>query len=287
MTTTSQQPAMTSPVMHRRRLGAQLRDLRESRCLRLEDAAAALGVAPSTLSRIETGRAPTRTSYLTLLLDLYGMTDKEQRRHLADSARAGQRKEWWWDDRDLLPAGAGIYFGLEATASTACSYSPFTIPDLLQTSEYTVALIRATRPGLTRDQIKRLASLTQRRQEQLHDTRCHHLVLDESTLLRELGSVHTMKDQLKHLANATAKPAIIQVMALTPAQPLVTGAFSILIFSDPADPGAVCYHFPNGQTTISKREAQVNDARTMFTTLVRAAMPPAESVDLIKKLASA
>jgi transcriptional regulator with XRE-family HTH domain len=150
MTTTSQQPATISPVIQRRRLGAQLRDLPECRRLRLEDAAAALGVAPSTLSRIETGRAPNRTSYLTLLLDLYGITDKDQRRDLADSARAGQRKEWWWDDRDLLPAGTGMYLGLEPTALTVCSYSPYTIPDLLQTSDYTAALIRATRPGLTR-----------------------------------------------------------------------------------------------------------------------------------------
>ena len=38
------------------------RRLREARLLRLEDVAARLGVAPSTLSRIETGLAPARTS---------------------------------------------------------------------------------------------------------------------------------------------------------------------------------------------------------------------------------
>jgi DNA-binding XRE family transcriptional regulator len=289
MTIPSQQPATISPVMHRRRLGADLRGLRETRCLRLEDAAAALGVAPSTLSRIETGRAPTRTNYLTLLLDLYGVSDQGQRRSLADTARAGQRKESWWDYRDLLPAGAGMYIGMEATASTVCSYSPCTVPDLLQSSDYTAALIRATRPGLTRDQIRRLSDLTQRRQEHLHDdTRRYHLVLDESVLLRELGSAHTMNDQIMHLGKATTNPAVtIQIVALAPAQPLVTGAFTLLGFPDPADPGAVCHHLPNGQTTISKREAQVEAASTAFTTLSRAAIAPDGSTVMIEKLAKA
>jgi hypothetical protein len=36
----------------------------------LEDIAATLDVAPSTTSRIETGKAPTRTSYLAVMLEL-------------------------------------------------------------------------------------------------------------------------------------------------------------------------------------------------------------------------
>jgi transcriptional regulator with XRE-family HTH domain len=41
----------TSPIIHRRRLGAELRQIRESRSLRLEDVAAKLGVAPLDRSR--------------------------------------------------------------------------------------------------------------------------------------------------------------------------------------------------------------------------------------------
>jgi DNA-binding XRE family transcriptional regulator len=51
----------TGPAARRRALGTALRQLREERSLRLEEVAARLGVAPSTLSRIETGKAPTRT----------------------------------------------------------------------------------------------------------------------------------------------------------------------------------------------------------------------------------
>src|SRR6266700_7046778 len=80
------------PAIRRRRLGADLRQLREQRSLRLEEVADQLGVAPSTLSRIETGKAPTRTSYLAVMLDLYGVADPARRRLLMDMAREGQRK---------------------------------------------------------------------------------------------------------------------------------------------------------------------------------------------------
>src|ERR1700722_20955783 len=92
------------PGIRRQRLGTQLRDLRQRRSLRLEDVAACLGVAPSTLSRIECGKAPTRTSYLTVMLDLYGIDDPQQRKHLTDLAREGQRKGWWTAPGNLLPA---------------------------------------------------------------------------------------------------------------------------------------------------------------------------------------
>lgn len=45
----------TGPAISRHQLGVQLRQLRQAQSLRLETAAAKLGVAPSTLSRIENG----------------------------------------------------------------------------------------------------------------------------------------------------------------------------------------------------------------------------------------
>ncbi len=46
------------PTVRRRRLGFELRRLREAHSIKLEEVAEQLGVAASTLSRIETGKAP-------------------------------------------------------------------------------------------------------------------------------------------------------------------------------------------------------------------------------------
>src|ERR1700689_2564375 len=95
-------PQPAGPALGRRRLGRELRQLREARWLRLEDVADRLGVAPSTLSRIESGKAPTRTGYLALMLDLYDIDDPAQRASLEELARQGQRDGWWTDYSDLL-----------------------------------------------------------------------------------------------------------------------------------------------------------------------------------------
>src|SRR5579872_613976 len=65
--------ASIGPTVRRRRLGTELRRLREAHSLKLEEVADKLGLAASTLSRIETGKAPTRTAYLSAMLDLYGV----------------------------------------------------------------------------------------------------------------------------------------------------------------------------------------------------------------------
>ena len=74
---------------------AELRRLREAHSFKLEEAADKLGLAASTLSRIETGKAPTRTAYLSAMLEMYDVDDPGQRQMLIEMAREGHRKGWW------------------------------------------------------------------------------------------------------------------------------------------------------------------------------------------------
>jgi transcriptional regulator with XRE-family HTH domain len=128
-----------SPTIYRHRLGSEIRRLRESASLRLEDVASKLDVAPSTVSRIETGLAPARTSYVYTILDMYGVTDPDYRRQLADMARQGQRKSWWTEYNDVLSASTRAYIGFECAASCVRSFSALVVPDLAQTGEYALA----------------------------------------------------------------------------------------------------------------------------------------------------
>src|SRR5260370_7444050 len=82
------------PTVRRRRLGSELRRLRESHSIKLEEVAERLGLAPSTLSRIETGKSPTRTADLISFFDPHGLHDPSQRQLLLEMAREGHRKGW-------------------------------------------------------------------------------------------------------------------------------------------------------------------------------------------------
>ena len=280
---------LVGPTMRRRRLGAELRRLRESRSLKLEQVAARLGVAPSTLSRIETGKAPTRTSYLTVMLELYGVDDPARQQPLIELARQGQRKGWWapWDD--LLPPGFGSYLGLEAEASAVRAFGVQVIHGLLQTPEYARAVIRASRPDLVEEQVKRLVDAARRRQQALLRTESAQLrlIIDESALLRAFGPAQVMTCQLEHLAAASQRPAVtVQVLRLAGSpDPVLSGSFAILSFADPADPDVLSVEGHRGQTLVEERPAEVRAAGNVFDALSHAALTPTESADLISELA--
>jgi hypothetical protein len=97
-----------APALSRYRLGADLRRLRQARSLRIEDVAARLGIAPSTLSRMETGHSQVKAAYLTVLLDLYRVRDQAQRDQLTDLAWDGMGKGWHDGYRSLDQIVAGF-----------------------------------------------------------------------------------------------------------------------------------------------------------------------------------
>jgi transcriptional regulator with XRE-family HTH domain len=280
-----QDHVQAGPTIRRRRLGTDLRRLRQARSLRLEDVAARLEVAPSTLSRIETGKAPTRTSYLTVMLDLYGVDDPGQRERMAGMAREGQRKGWWAPCDDLLPAGAGSYLGLEAAACAIRCFAVDVVPGLVQTRGYAAAVYTASRPGLSADQVGRLAWLQTRRREMLADGVQLHLVLDEAVLRRAIGPPGVMAAQLEHLLAVAAWPwASVQAPSLARSRPVLSDSFTLLSFADQADPDVGYVSGVRGQAIRQERAADVRAMQNIFAELSRAALTPPETTGLITGL---
>ena len=136
------------PTVRRRRLGSELRRLREAHSFKLDEAADKLGLAASTLSRIETGKAPTRTAYLTAMFDMYGVVDPGQRQVLLDMAREGHRKGWWAVYDDVLPTGFDVYVGLEAEAAGLRVFEDQVVHGLLQTEDYARTVMNSVRRRL-------------------------------------------------------------------------------------------------------------------------------------------
>jgi transcriptional regulator with XRE-family HTH domain len=282
-------PRTAPPAAPRHELGADLRRLREARSLRLEDVAAHIKVVPSTLSRIETGQAPVKTSYLTVMLDLYGIDDPDERNRLAGLAKDGQPKNWWASYDDVLPAGTSRYLSLEAAAAEVRGYSAQTIPDLLQTRAYAAAAARATRPGLSQGQAALLAAAQARQQELLHTGNCTlHLIIDHAALHRPLVPAPVMTAQIKRLAVIAAFPAVtIQVTAQSPAQAVLSPSFTLVSPSDPDQPVTACYHGPAGQILLTRRADSTRAALNTFHAISKAALPASSSADLIAHFAQA
>jgi transcriptional regulator with XRE-family HTH domain len=277
------------PTVRRRRLGTELRRLREAQSIKLEEVADKLGIAPSTLSRIETGKAPCRTAYLSAMFDLYGVSDPGQRQILTEMAREGHRKGWWAAYEDVLPTGFSIYVGLEAEASSLRAYESLVIHGLLQTEDYARAVMGTVRRKLSHEEIERLVSLRMQRQEVLlrADPVELWLILDEAVIRRTMGPPELMRRQLDHLADASLWPNVtLQVLRFCSGpHPSLNGPFCIIEFPERFDPDVV-YTEGVGGLTYLERDKDVRMCTESFDLLRAAALSPADSTDLISSLAS-
>jgi transcriptional regulator with XRE-family HTH domain len=278
------------PTVRRRRLGSELRRLRESQSIKLEEVADKLGLAPSTLSRIETGKAPTRTAYLNQMLELYGVDDPSQRKILQEMAREGHRKGWWtvWDG--VLPTGFGIYVGLEAEGSSLRAYESQVVHGLLQTEEYARAVMTTVRRRQTPDEIERLVQLRMQRQEVVLRSDPIELwaILDEAVIRRTMGSPALMRKQLDYLCEASSWPQVtLQVLAFASGlHPALAGPFAILEFPERFDSDVVYSEGVSGQAYIEEREREVRARAEVFDLLRATALPPADSFELIRQAAT-
>lgn len=273
-----------SPTVRRRRLGMELRRLREASSLMIEDVARHLECSMSRVSRIETGKSVARIRDVRDMLDLYEVADAGQREQLLTLAKEAQQRGWWTEYEAVLSAGLDTYVGLEASAASIRSFQTHLIPGLLQTEEYSRALIRVARPGESPANIDRMISLRRRRQTMLAESGHLELwaVLDEAVLRRPIGGAAVMRAQLTRLLEADELPSVtIQVLPFARgAHPGLDGAFTIMGFPDPTDLDVVYVDSPAGNIFLEK-ERDVRRHTTWFDHLRATALPPDESAEFI------
>ncbi|MFD3699845.1 helix-turn-helix domain-containing protein [Streptomyces sp. NPDC058646] len=230
-----------NPTVSRRRLGSELRRLRQIRGMTAQQVAERLLISQPKLSLLENGRRLIKPRDVRDLCLLYAVQDQQLVDELMRLARESGRQGWWNAYGDI-PYGA--YIGLEAEAAAVRTYEPLVVPGLLQTPAYARAVIAGTIPHATADEAAWRLRVRLRRQDRLGTPgRPLRLwaVLDESALRRVVGSREVMREQLEHLTHLGAQPHItVQVLPHeSGAHPGVTGQFSLLEFADATDVSVV------------------------------------------------
>ncbi|MDQ1293768.1 MAG: hypothetical protein QG608_1649, partial [Actinomycetota bacterium] len=129
------------PVVLRRRLRVELKKARATTGMTQRDIADQLDWSPSKIIRIENGAVAISTTDLKALLDAYAITDRRRIEELVSWAKAS-RKQPGTQYKDALPPEAIQLFGYEADALVLRNYEPLIIPGLLQTEDYTRALMK-------------------------------------------------------------------------------------------------------------------------------------------------
>jgi transcriptional regulator with XRE-family HTH domain len=277
-----------SPTMRRRRLAAELRQLRQKADMTIEEVAARLKWQPSKISRVETRKIGINTLDLRKLLDVYEITERARREALIELARRATERGWWQAYGTAIPSEYATLIGLEEEASQIRGYQTELISGLLQTEAYARAVIRACRPKDTSDQIDRRVEIRLARQEILtkdYPPRVR-VVLSEGAVRRQVGGAEVMREQLLHLAaRCDQSNVMIQVLPFAAGEhPAMVGSFAILDFPEVLDLGAVYVENMASAMTL-ENTADLEMYADAFEHVQAQALGPKESGDILKSLA--
>ncbi|MET9395720.1 helix-turn-helix transcriptional regulator [Streptomyces sp. NPDC006624] len=209
-----------APTLLKMLVGVQLAGFREDAGLAQDQAARAVGFSAAKLSRIESGkgRRPPTENDVRALLQLYGTDEYEASVLLKLLQRAGEPGWWQRYDKRLMPEWFDRLVGLQEAAATIRTFEIQYVPGLLQTPAYTRAVVERGLPNAPASEVERRVELRRTRARLLFRPDAPQLwaVIDESVLLRVLGSAEVMREQLAHLVEMAQRPNVtVQVVPLS------------------------------------------------------------------------
>ncbi|GGK92035.1 transcriptional regulator [Sphaerisporangium melleum] len=265
---------LKSPTVRHRRLGRELRRLRETTGLTPEAAATQLGWSRPKVNRIENARTLPNTTDIAAACDLYG-ADSATKAGLIQLCRDAGRRGWWTAYNDVF---TGSYIGMEAEASSIRTWQPLLVPGLLQIEAYARELFRHGRPELSESELDRRISARMARKIGLMSNSAVelHALIDEGTLRRPVGP-GVMARQINALLEYSAKDNIvIQVIPYSAGLHRgMDGPFSILEFGEP-DPSVGYVENPAGDVYVEAAD-QVQRLMLTFEHLAEKALSAKES----------
>lgn len=275
-----------SPTLRRRRLSAELRQLRIDKEMTLEQVAGEAEFSAAKLRWIESAQwVRPNIGDVRTLLTIYNVNDERRREELLRLAREGRQRGWWHAYREMLSETYSTYIGLEAEAAALLTYQPLVIPGLLQTDAYARAVIEAGPREVDAEGVDQSVSVRRERQAILRgdDPIRIWAVIDEAALRRAGGGPAVMREQLEHLEAIARTPRVtLQVIPFSAGVHAgATGSsFTILQFPDASDQDAVYVETFAGELFVEEPE-EVGRFHVAFRHLVGAALSPVDTLNLI------
>ncbi|WP_329238814.1 helix-turn-helix transcriptional regulator [Actinoallomurus sp. NBC_01490] len=234
---------MTSPFVRRRRLATELRTLRERQGMTADRLAKLIHQSRMKISRLENAHGRPDLAEVMKILDLLDVSgDKWQ--EVVRIARDAAERGWWDSYGDAMGARQRLYADIESGAKTIREYHQTAMPGVLQTPEFTWALVELTQAEGAIDYVpERMAEARLQRQRAiLRPGGPEYEIILGEIVIRRLGvAPDVLAAQLHHLA-ATAHTApnitvlVLPVDARLPGALLPKSPFFLYTFPDVEDP---------------------------------------------------
>ncbi|MBB5936857.1 helix-turn-helix domain-containing protein [Streptomyces zagrosensis] len=207
----------TNPTQRQRRLGIELRKLREARGLTLAQAASFAGLGAPHLGHIEAARTAIPEVKLRALADGCGCKNEALVNALVAMSNA-TGKGWWSRYKETLAAGALDLAELESSAVGCKTFQWIYVPGLLQTPDYTRALLKGGSPDASLQVVEASVAFRLHRQRIITDEPVVplHAVIHEAALHMQFVGAEVMRKQIEHLVGMARLPHVrIQILPFT------------------------------------------------------------------------
>ncbi|MFC8369425.1 MULTISPECIES: helix-turn-helix domain-containing protein [unclassified Streptomyces] len=268
------------PTARQRRLGVELRRLREAAGFSAREAAALLGVNSVQISQIESGIAGVSEERLRRLASHYACTDQEFIDALV--AMATDRMRGWWEEyRWRLPTSFLDLAELDHHATFRHEVAILYVPGPLQTEDYARAVFSARVPELTADELEmRVRHRMARKQADFP----YKLVIHEAALRIRVGDRTTSRAQLTALLNSSEADGITVRVIPFDLDGFGLAAGTMTYVGGPvAKLDTVVRDAPHGSAFVDA-EAQLGAYRMRFRKIEAASLEPERSRDFINRL---
>jgi transcriptional regulator with XRE-family HTH domain len=270
-------------TIRKRLAGGQLRRLREACGMTADEVADKLGVSRHTVRRQEAGQTAVSVADVEAYMRVYQVKDEAVVSRLTDLAKHGRVRGWWSAyDATVGPTAADIA-DAEDLATGIKSWQPLSVPGLLQTREYSEAVIGVRRGllGDTEDSptAERLELRERRKEILLRDNPPQiWAIIGEAAILTQVGSRAVMDGQRQHLLELAERPNIsMQILPFSAgAHAGMSGAFVVMSFDETLD-GGIVYVENSGGEAFNDDPAEVRQRVDRFAHLQAQGLSIAET----------
>ncbi|WP_432055098.1 helix-turn-helix domain-containing protein [Streptomyces sp. bgisy022] len=279
-------PPTNHPTLRQRRLGTELRKLRERAGLTVTRAAEHLGVNQGRVSMIETGRSAVSADLVRRMASAYDCSDQALVDALA--TMTGRRHRGWWEEyREHLPSALVDLAELEHRTTALRVALVIHIPALLQTTDHARSLFRSVVPPMRQYEIEHRLTHRMKRQGILHraDPTSYSAIIHEAALRMGFGGPAVTRGQLTHLLDMSEMPHVtIQVVPFGTAYFPSTGQSFDYLEGPVPQLDTVQLDTHHGGCEFLDAEAQLVKYRAVLDQMTSCALGPAESRDFIHEL---
>ena len=271
--------------MRSRRLGAALKRYRQAAKLDQPQAAEALGVHPTRVSRIESGHVKARIAEIRLLLSTYGIDDPQVRVRLEDLAKRSNHRGWWLEHAEHLREDYLDHISLEDDATHIRVWAQALVPGLLQTPAYAESVITDGPEYVAPERVGQTVKVREARQSKIEEGgAAYTAIIWEPVIIHPLVPTEVHREQLARILEAgDRKNVTVQVLPLS-AGTLAGGISAFASFSFDAGPVVEAVTLENLRGTSILEAPEDLAAYTLaFDQLRSAALAPEASAQLIQR----